>query len=103
MQQIAKALDRYVEARSKAKPGENIDSKLQSIIEGILRRCIKDGEYKQVRSLPLQDVCVYIDSTTHPLKGNWHCARITSTRRSRRRLQPYKGSGAAVLRYGRRP
>lgn len=48
MRALAKALDRYVGARSKAKPGENIDSKLQGIIEGIFRRCIKDGEYKQV-------------------------------------------------------
>lgn len=50
----AKALDRYVEARSKSKLGEDIDSKLQHIIEGIFRRCIKDGEYKQVSSTVLQ-------------------------------------------------
>ena len=44
----AKAIDRYVGARSKEEAsGEKIDPKLQGIIEGLLRRCISEGEYKQ--------------------------------------------------------
>ena len=66
----AKALDRYVEARSKAKAGEEIDSKLQGIIEGIFRRCIKDGEYKQVGSLPF--ILAVNPSLTLSSTGNRH-------------------------------
>ena len=48
---IAKAIDRYVEERTKTTSAESgkIDSKLQGIIESILNRCIQDGEYKQAR------------------------------------------------------
>ena len=28
--------------------GAKVDPKLQSVVEGIFRRCIQDGEYKQV-------------------------------------------------------
>ncbi len=45
----AKAIDRYVQARTQeGEDTEEIDPKLQGIIEGIFRRCIQDGEYKQV-------------------------------------------------------
>lgn len=46
---VAKAIDRYIQARSAEQAGEGkIDPKLQGIIEGIFRRCIADGEYRQV-------------------------------------------------------
>ena len=47
---LAKAIDRYVELRSEevqSKPTK-VDNRLQDIIEGIFRRCIEDGEHKQV-------------------------------------------------------
>ncbi|GJE85724.1 26S proteasome regulatory subunit rpn2 [Phanerochaete sordida] len=52
---VSKAIDRYVEARSKEKSGgEKVDSKLQGIIEGILRRCINEGEYRQAIGIALE-------------------------------------------------
>jgi len=46
----AKAIDRYVQARSDEQSGskEKIDSRLQTTIEGIFNRCIAEGEFKQV-------------------------------------------------------
>ena len=46
---IAKAIDRYIESRSAEALSEKIDSRFQDIIEGIFKRCIEDGEHKQVR------------------------------------------------------
>lgn len=43
----AKAIDHYIEVRVEESEG-SIDPRLSSIIEGIFRRCIDDGEYKQV-------------------------------------------------------
>ncbi|KAJ3550952.1 hypothetical protein NM688_g4968 [Phlebia brevispora] len=53
---ISKAIDRYVEERSKVSSGEGdkIDAKLQGIIESILNRCIQDGEYKQAVGIALE-------------------------------------------------
>jgi 26S proteasome regulatory subunit N2 len=66
---VAKALDRYVEARGKAKVPTDIDNKLQGIIEGIFRRCIRDGEYKQVcillRPRECERDCSANHSTSH--------------------------------------
>lgn len=46
----AKAIDKYVELRSgEGSSKSKVDTRLQGIIEGILRRCINDGEHKQVR------------------------------------------------------
>jgi hypothetical protein len=46
---IAKAIDRYIQLESEDTIGKGkIDPRLQKIIEGIFRRCIKEGEYKQV-------------------------------------------------------
>ena len=45
----AKAIDRYIQLESEETTGKGkIDPRLQNIIEGIFRRCIEDGEYKQV-------------------------------------------------------
>ena len=44
----AKAIDQYISMRSED-TGSKIDPRLQNIIEGIFSRCIRDGEYKQVR------------------------------------------------------
>ncbi len=48
----AKAIDRYIEIRSTESSSSKVkmDSRLQTIIEGILHRCIEEGEHKQVRS-----------------------------------------------------
>jgi 26S proteasome regulatory subunit N2 len=45
----AKAIDRYIESRSAESLSEKIDPRLQDIVEGIFKRCIEDGEHKQVR------------------------------------------------------
>ncbi|KAL4241663.1 26S proteasome regulatory subunit RPN2 [Abortiporus biennis] len=56
---VSKAIDRYV-AESAAEgvileaKSDKTDPKLQSIIEGIFGRCIKDGEYKQAIGIALE-------------------------------------------------
>ena len=45
----AKAIDRYIESRSMENLTEKMDPRLQVIVEGIFKRCIEDGEHKQVR------------------------------------------------------
>jgi len=46
---VSKAIDRYIQLESEETTGKGkIDPRLQNIIEGIFRRCIEDGEYKQV-------------------------------------------------------
>lgn len=57
----AKAIDRYVELRSDESAGSSakIDTRLQNIIEGIFKRCIEDGEHKQV-SIMLKCVVLLI-------------------------------------------
>lgn len=53
----AKAIDRYIEFETEEAVGKGkIDPRLQSIIEGIFRRCIADGEYKQVRTISILHV-----------------------------------------------
>lgn len=47
----AKAIDRYISSRAAEQGDGKIDSRLQGIIEGIFRRCIADGEYRQVCDL----------------------------------------------------
>ncbi|KZT05866.1 26S proteasome regulatory complex non-ATPase subcomplex Rpn2/Psmd1 subunit [Laetiporus sulphureus 93-53] len=52
---ISKAIDRYIKARTDEQAGgRKIDPKLQNIIEGIFRRCIADGEYKQAIGIALE-------------------------------------------------
>jgi 26S proteasome regulatory subunit N2 len=45
---IAKAIDRYIELRSEEPSGKKVDPRLQRIIEGIFKRCVDEGEFKQV-------------------------------------------------------
>lgn len=46
---LAKAIDRYIDLRfDETPPAAKIDPRLQSIIEAIFRRCIDEGEYRQV-------------------------------------------------------
>ncbi|TCD63328.1 proteasome regulatory particle base subunit [Steccherinum ochraceum] len=67
---ISKAIDRYVSARAQEKTeGEGkIDPKLLIIIEGIFRKCIRDGEYKQAIGIALEsrrfDVVSHVFETT---------------------------------------
>lgn len=51
MNNIAKAIDRYVQARLEEEKGtgSKVDPRLQNIIEGIFRRSIEEGEHRQVR------------------------------------------------------
>lgn len=70
---IAKAIDRYIELRSEEHSGlskEKIDSRLQLIIEGIFKRCISEGEFKQVG---LFTVTLEVISYVCYL-GYWYCA-----------------------------
>ncbi|TFY80665.1 hypothetical protein EWM64_g3340 [Hericium alpestre] len=68
---ISKAIDRYIEARSEEQSGKGteIDSRLRDIIEGIFRRCIEDGEFKQAVGIALEsrrlDVIAHIYEQTH--------------------------------------
>ncbi|KZP16841.1 hypothetical protein FIBSPDRAFT_912172 [Athelia psychrophila] len=52
---VSKAIDRYIEFETEEAVGKGkIDPRLQSIIEGIFRRCIADGEYKQAIGIALE-------------------------------------------------
>ncbi|KAI0721359.1 26S proteasome regulatory complex non-ATPase subcomplex Rpn2/Psmd1 subunit [Cerioporus squamosus] len=51
---VSKAIDRYIQSRLKEQAEGKIDSRLQGIIEGIFRRCIADGEYKQAIGIALE-------------------------------------------------
>ncbi|KAF4623012.1 hypothetical protein D9613_001708 [Agrocybe pediades] len=53
---VSKAIDRYVQARSDEQSGskEKIDSRLQTMIEGIFNRCISEGEFKQAIGIALE-------------------------------------------------
>ena len=73
---IAKAIDRYIQGRLADQTEGKIDSRLQSIIEGIFRRCIAEGEYKQVRVVLTS---TYISFTNSP-EGNRHCTRVETSR-----------------------
>ncbi|GBE77828.1 26S proteasome regulatory subunit rpn2 [Sparassis crispa] len=68
---ISKAIDKYIKARSheQSEKEGKIDSKLQTIIEGIFRRCIQDGDYKQAIGIALEsrrlDIITQIYERTH--------------------------------------
>ncbi|KAF6766119.1 armadillo-type protein [Ephemerocybe angulata] len=52
---VSKAIDRYIQARNDEKAGsEKIDPRLQSIIEAIFERCVKEGEFKQAIGIALE-------------------------------------------------
>ncbi|KAI0639693.1 26S proteasome regulatory complex non-ATPase subcomplex Rpn2/Psmd1 subunit [Trametes polyzona] len=52
---VSKAIDRYIKSRTAEQAGEGkIDPRLQGIIEGIFRRCIEDGEYRQAIGIALE-------------------------------------------------
>ena len=73
---IAKAIDRYIQGRLADQTEGKIDSRLQGIIEGIFRRCIAEGEYKQVRAVLTS---AYVSFTNSP-EGNRHCTRVETSR-----------------------
>ncbi|CAL1695273.1 unnamed protein product [Somion occarium] len=70
---ISKAIDRYVAARreEQTEGGGKVDPKLQNVIEGIFRRCIQDGEYKQAIGIALEssrlDVIEHIYKLTNDI------------------------------------
>ncbi|TFK57040.1 26S proteasome regulatory complex non-ATPase subcomplex Rpn2/Psmd1 subunit [Heliocybe sulcata] len=49
---VSKAIDRYIQARSEST--DKIDPRLGTIIEGIFKRCIEEGEYKQAIGIALE-------------------------------------------------
>lgn len=55
----AKAIDRYIATSSEDQSGKDskADPRLKEIIEGIFRRCIEEGEYRQVGLFILRE-CV---------------------------------------------
>ena len=63
-----------VESEKSTSGRGKIDSRLQSIVEGIFRRCIEDGEW-----IPLHKIL--FSSATHSpfmlLIGYWHCTRVS--------------------------
>ncbi|KII93864.1 hypothetical protein PLICRDRAFT_36086 [Plicaturopsis crispa FD-325 SS-3] len=68
---VSKAIDKYIELRTKEQGAKSakIDPRLQNIIEGIFKRCIEDGEYKQAIGIALEsqrlDVISQIYERTH--------------------------------------
>ncbi|TFK41267.1 armadillo-type protein [Crucibulum laeve] len=68
---VSKAIDRYIQVRTEEQSGskEKIDTRLQSIIEGIFQRCIDEGEYRQAIGIALEshrlDIISSIYSQTH--------------------------------------
>ncbi|KAI0778468.1 26S proteasome regulatory complex non-ATPase subcomplex Rpn2/Psmd1 subunit [Trametes elegans] len=67
---VSKAIDRYIQSRTAEQAGEGkIDPRLQGIIEGIFRRCIEDGEFRQAIGIALEsrrlDVIKHIYEQTH--------------------------------------
>ncbi|KAL1951548.1 hypothetical protein VTO73DRAFT_697 [Trametes versicolor] len=67
---VSKAIDRYIKSRVAEQAGDGkIDPKLQGIIEGIFRRCIEDGEFRQAIGIALEsrrlDVIKHIYAQTH--------------------------------------
>jgi hypothetical protein len=74
---VAKAIDRYIQLRTEARK-EKIDPRLQTIIEGIFRRCIEDGEYKQVLFYPLLFSMPLIFRSSRPLELLLNPAGLTS-------------------------
>ncbi|KDQ10690.1 hypothetical protein BOTBODRAFT_177975 [Botryobasidium botryosum FD-172 SS1] len=54
---VSKAIDRYIQLRAAEEAGERIeeiDERLLDIIEGIFKRCIDDGEYRQALGIALE-------------------------------------------------
>ncbi|KAJ8482928.1 hypothetical protein ONZ51_g5045 [Trametes cubensis] len=52
---VSKAIDRYIQSRTAEQAGDGkIDPRLQGIIEGIFRRCIEDGEFRQAIGIALE-------------------------------------------------
>ncbi|KAI0361309.1 26S proteasome regulatory complex non-ATPase subcomplex Rpn2/Psmd1 subunit [Trametes cingulata] len=67
---VSKAIDRYIQSRTAEQAGDGkVDPRLQGIIEGIFRRCIEDGEYRQAIGIALEsrrlDVIKHIYEQTH--------------------------------------
>ncbi|KAI8980724.1 26S proteasome regulatory complex non-ATPase subcomplex Rpn2/Psmd1 subunit [Trametes punicea] len=67
---VSKAIDRYIQSRTAEQAGEGkIDPRLQGIVEGIFRRCIEDGEFRQAIGIALEsrrlDVIKHIYEQTH--------------------------------------
>ncbi|KAI0673424.1 26S proteasome regulatory complex non-ATPase subcomplex Rpn2/Psmd1 subunit [Trametes maxima] len=67
---VSKAIDRYIQGRTAEQAGEGkLDPRLQGIIEGIFRRCIADGEFRQAIGIALEsrrlDIIKGIYEQTH--------------------------------------
>jgi hypothetical protein len=95
----AKAIDRYIEARTEEQSGAlaKVDPRLQDIIESIFSRCIQNGEYKQVsfgRLLtPPHNLNTYI-------AGHRHCPRIPPSGYHRTTTREYSRQQFARLFHG---
>lgn len=93
----AKAIDRYIEARSLRK--EDVDMRLQNIIEGIFKRCIDDGEHKQVRTSAAPQRTL---SLKRDFLGTRHCAGVATTRCYQAYIHINPGCGTYLLCHGSR-
>jgi len=74
---LAKAIDRYIQLRCQEQTGkrEKLDPRLQTIIEGIFKQCIDEGDYTQVNLT----LCTTITSAlTDSYIGHWYRSRIAS-------------------------
>lgn len=95
----AKAIDRYVQLRSQDAPVHvKIDPRLQSIIESIFRRCIDEGEYKQVTFSPS-----FIFVLLTVASGNRNRIGITEARYRVADIRTHPCRIPALVRDGSRP
>lgn len=65
----ARAIDRYIQARTDDASSSKSNPRLDNIIENIFKRCIDDGEHKQVRAAHSTR---RPGTPSHILAGHWH-------------------------------
>lgn len=51
---IAKCIDKYISLRASPENMEQVDSRLQDIVERMFQRCADDGEYEQAIGIALE-------------------------------------------------
>jgi 26S proteasome regulatory subunit N2 len=51
---LAQCIDKYIALREQDDQSEDVDPRLQSIVERMFQRCIDDGEYKQAIGIALE-------------------------------------------------
>lgn len=100
---ISKAIDRYIQLRASEEAGEptaKIDPRLSSIIEGIFRHCLDEGEHKQVSISFLHFTPPVSYLSLILVEGSWDCARERTTRHNKPGIRADQGYGNTLIRDG---